>query len=364
MIELLGVDKDYDGVPAVRGLDLTVALGEVCVLIGPSGCGKSTTLRLINRLLEPTRGLVRVEGRDTRTLRPALLRRRIGYVIQGVGLFPHMTVAENIGVVPRLLGWSRARREARADELLARVGLEAARYRGKLPRELSGGEAQRVGVARALAADPPVLLMDEPFGAVDPLTREVLQGEFLRLQRELRKTVVFVTHDLDEAVRLADRIVLMRAGRIVQADAPEDLLARPASPFVRSFVGTDRALKRLVRFQAGDFMSPAPAVRPEQPLPIGADAAGARFLWVTSAEGRLLGWVDCRAPGGGATVAEAMTPVDPAETAVRTDSTLKAALSRMLGQAIRTVPVLDAQGRLAGQLSLHEIEALTSGGPA
>ncbi len=375
MIELLGLGKDYDGVPAVRELDLTVAQGELCALIGPSGCGKSTTLRLINRLLEPTRGTVRIDGRDTRTMRPALLRRRIGYVIQSVGLFPHLTVAENIGVVPRLLGWNRGRREARADELLQRVGLDPGRYRAKRPRELSGGEAQRVGVARALAADPPILLMDEPFGAVDPLTREVLQGEFLHLQQELRKTVVFVTHDLDEAVRLADRIVLMRAGRIVQATTPESLLAHPANTFVRNFVGTDRALKRLARFQVGPFMAPAPSVGAEERLPLPSGGAGARFLWVTSGDGRLLGWLDRQAvvaadPSAGspntsagsmATVGEAMTPVDPAETAVRVDSTLKAALSRMLGQGIRTVPVVDEQGRLVGQLGLQEIERLTTG---
>ncbi len=358
MIELEGVSKDYDGVPAVRDLNLKVNEGEVCVLIGPSGCGKSTTLRLINRLLEPTVGTVRVQGRDVRSFQPALLRRRIGYVIQNVGLFPHLTVAENIGVVPHLLGWDRRRIAGRADELLALIGLAPDRYRDKTPAELSGGEAQRVGVARALAADPPILLMDEPFGAVDPLNREALQGEFLRIQRELRKTVVFVTHDLDEAVRLADRIVLMRAGRVVQADTPENLLARPANTFVRSFVGTDRALKRLVRFQVDRFMTGAPSMLSNRPV-LPAAGAKERFLWVVSPEGRLLGWVDRASADPAAPAEEAMTPLDPAETAVRIDSTLKAALSRMLGQGIRTVPVVDEEDRLVGQISLREIERVT-----
>lgn len=247
MIRLSHVTKRYDGQDraAVHDFTLTVPTGEVCVLVGPSGCGKSTTLRMINRLIEPDEGTIAVGGTDIRDLSPEELRRGIGYAIQGVGLFPHWTVKENIGVVPWLRAWEQPRIDARVSELLDLVGLEPGAYAGKYPDELSGGEAQRVGVARALAADPPVLLMDEPFGAVDPLTRDRLQDEFVGIQQRLKKTVVFVTHDMDEAVRLGDRIAIMREGRLVQEDLPERILAYPADDFVAGFVGDERALKRL-----------------------------------------------------------------------------------------------------------------------
>jgi osmoprotectant transport system ATP-binding protein len=247
MIRLDGVTKRYaDGTVAVDGLSLDVADGEICVLVGPSGCGKTTTMKMINRLVEPSSGTITVAGEDVSTIDPVQLRRRIGYVIQQVGLFPHQTVAENVGTVPKLLGWDKARLRGRVDELLTLVGLEPGRFAGRYPHQLSGGQRQRVGVARALAADPPVLLMDEPFGAIDPITRDRLQAEFLRLQSELRKTVVFVTHDVDEAVRLGDRIaILAEGGRLEQYAPPAELLAQPATPFVANFVGADRGLKRL-----------------------------------------------------------------------------------------------------------------------
>ncbi len=208
------------------------------MLLGPSGCGKTTTLRMINRLVAPTSGKIFIAGRDTGAVDPVQLRRTIGYVIQQIGLFPNMTVAENIGVVPRLLGWDVATRRRRAEELLAMLALEPAQFLDRYPNELSGGQAQRIGVARALAADPPVLLMDEPFGALDPVNREVIQDEFLRMQRTLQKTVLFVSHDIDEAVKMADRIAIFRAGRLVQFAAPDTMLARPADDFVASFVGS------------------------------------------------------------------------------------------------------------------------------
>ncbi len=247
MIRLDGVTKRYEGAarPAVENLSLEVPEGEVVVLLGPSGCGKSTTLRMINRLIEPDDGKILLDGVDITTLDPQELRRGIGYAIQGVGLFPHWTVHENIGTVPWLRGWEQDRIDARVTELLELVGLDPERYDGAYPDELSGGEAQRVGVARALAADPPVLLMDEPFGAVDPLTRDRLQQEFCRILSRLGKTVVFVTHDIDEAIRLGDRIALMREGRLVQYDVPERVLAYPSDEFVAEFVGAERALKRL-----------------------------------------------------------------------------------------------------------------------
>ncbi len=230
---------------AVDDLSLSIGAGEICVLIGPSGCGKTTTMRMINRMIEPDSGTIRIAGRDVAGSDPVELRRSIGYVIQQVGLFPHMTIAENVATVPRLLGWDDARTSRRIDELLAQVDMDPTRYRNRFPRELSGGQKQRVGVARALAADPPVMLMDEPFGALDPITRASLQDEFLRLLYELRKTIVFVTHDIDEALKMGTRIAILRAGRVVQFDRPEAILAHPADPFVEAFVGRDRALKRL-----------------------------------------------------------------------------------------------------------------------
>ncbi|BDE05144.1 hypothetical protein WPS_04200 [Vulcanimicrobium alpinum] len=242
-----GVSVAYPGAaaPAVRDVDLAIGGGTFAVLLGPSGCGKSTLVRTINRLVEPTSGTVLIDGADARERDATDLRRGIGYVIQAVGLFPHYTVAQNVGVVPSLLGWDRARIARRVDELLALVRLEPARYRDRKPRELSGGEAQRVGVARALAAEPRVLLMDEPFAAVDAIVRASLQDEIARVHRELRTTIVFVTHDVDEALRLADRVVVMNAGRVVQTAAPDDLLRAPADDFVRDLVGVDAQTRRL-----------------------------------------------------------------------------------------------------------------------
>jgi osmoprotectant transport system ATP-binding protein len=247
VIRLESVRKQYpSGLVAVDDLSLDVPDGEVCVLVGPSGCGKTTILRMINRLIEPTAGRILVDGEDVLKIDPVELRRRIGYVIQQVGLFPHQTVGTNIATVPRLLGWDRARIHARVDELLDVVGLPAAEYRDRYPTELSGGQRQRVGVARALAADPPIMLMDEPFGAIDPVTRAQLQDEFLRLQHTLRKTIVFVTHDIDEAVKMGDHIAILRVGgHLAQYDPPDRLLTAPANDFVADFVGRDRALKWL-----------------------------------------------------------------------------------------------------------------------
>ena len=246
MISLEHVTRRYGDRVAVDDLSVEIAAGELAVLVGPSGCGKTTTLRMINRLVEPTSGTIRVGGRDTRELPVTELRRSIGYVIQQGGLLPHLTVAENVATVPRLLRWDRARTRARVEELLELVGLPPAEYASRLPRALSGGERQRVGVARALGADPPVLLMDEPFSALDPITRLRLQGELLRVQSLVRKTIVVVTHDIDEALRLGDRVVLMRTGgRIAQVATPGTLLAHPASDFVAGFLGGDRTLRRL-----------------------------------------------------------------------------------------------------------------------
>jgi len=248
MIRLAKVTKRYAGAatPIINELDLEIGAGELMVLVGPSGCGKTTTMRLINRLIEPTAGEIFVDGQNTESVPAAELRRRIGYVIQQIGLFPHLSVGSNIGMVPRALGWDRKRVRDRVDELLTLVGLEPSLYRRRHPRQLSGGQQQRVGVARALAADPPVLLMDEPFGAIDPINRERLQDEFLALQRQIRKTIVFVTHDIQEAVKMGDRIAIFaEGGRLAQLDTPARILAEPADDFVASFIGSGAAVRGL-----------------------------------------------------------------------------------------------------------------------
>ncbi|MFD7713495.1 betaine/proline/choline family ABC transporter ATP-binding protein [Streptomyces sp. NPDC059785] len=269
-IELENLTKRYPGSkdPAVDCVNMQIQAGELVVFVGPSGCGKSTTLKMINRLIEPTGGRIRIGGEDVTDMDPVKLRRKIGYAIQSSGLFPHLTVAQNIALVPRMTGWSKQRTRERVTEMLDLVGLDPGEFRGRYPRQLSGGQQQRVGVARALAADPPVLLMDEPFGAVDPITRDHLQDELIRLQHELHKTIVFVTHDFDEAIKLGDRIVVLRErSQIVQFDTPEAILTNPADDFVSGFVGAGAALKRLNLTRVRDVeVNDAPTVTVDEPL--------------------------------------------------------------------------------------------------
>ncbi|HEY0411041.1 MAG TPA: ABC transporter ATP-binding protein [Candidatus Dormibacteraeota bacterium] len=288
MISLEHVVKRYGDRVAVDDLSLEIGAGELAVLVGPSGCGKTTTLRMINRLVEPSSGTVRVDGRDTRERGVEELRRSIGYVIQQAGLFPHLTVAENIATVPRLLGWDRRRIRARVDELLELVGLPPAGYADRVPRALSGGERQRVGVARALGADPPVLLMDEPFSALDPVTRLRLQGELLRVQSLVRKTIVVVTHDIDEALRLGDRVILLQTGgRLAQVATPGELLAHPASDFVAGFLGGDRTLRRLALVPLGDAeLRPVDGTPPGERVAAGGSLRDALEVVLRSPDGR------------------------------------------------------------------------------
>ena len=300
-VEFEHVSKRYDaqatGTPgAVNDLSLTVPAGKICVLVGPSGCGKTTSLKMVNRLIEPTSGRILVAGEDAARRDVTELRRGIGYVIQQVGLFPHQTIGENVAVVPRLLGWPAARQRERAEELLALVGLDPARFRDRYPGQLSGGERQRVGVARALAADPPIMLMDEPFGAVDPIVRDRLQNEFLRLQEDLAKTILFVTHDIDEAIKMGDLVaVLQVGGRLAQFGPPHEILAAPADDFVARFVGADRGLKRLSLTRVGELQLRQPVMASP-----GDDAAEARqravadafpYLLLVDDATRPLGWV-------------------------------------------------------------------------
>jgi len=366
VITLEHVTKRYGESTAVDDLNLEIADGDVAVLIGPSGCGKTTTLRMINRLIEPTSGRILIDGTDAASLRPEELRRHIGYAIQSVGLFPHLTVADNIATVPKLLGWKADKIAPRVTELLDLVGLDPGQYASKYPRQLSGGEAQRIGVARALAADPPVLLMDEPFGAVDPLNRDRLQAEFVKIQRELKKTVIFVTHDVDEAIRLADRIALMRDGQLQQYDTPETLLDHPANKFVHDFVGADAALKRLGRVRVESVMrrDVRVALMDDGPAIEAATCDPASFVYLTRADGALVGWIDCRVIQRGTPLADAATRIDWREAAVLPETSLKEALSRMLALGYRTVPVVDRAGKLLGDVSLSDVESTMEGGDA
>ncbi len=345
---------------AVNDLSFVVPAGRICVLVGPSGCGKTTSLKMVNRLIEPTGGRIVIDGVDAATRDLTELRRSIGYVIQSTGLFPHLTIGANVAVVPGLLGWDARRQRERTDELLALVGLDPARYRERYPSQLSGGERQRIGVARALAADPPVMLMDEPFGAVDPIVRGRLQDEFLRLQADLAKTILFVTHDIDEAIKMGDLVAVLQAGgRLAQFGPPAEILAAPASEFVARFVGTDRGLKRLSLVRIGDV----PWTTPVTAHP-GDDAADIRrrvaadqlaYLLLLDQDGRPIGWVDYDdlPPEGplDAGLADPMSPLlDPR-------ATLKDALSMLLDADVQAGVVVGRTGRAEGVVTVDAIVA-------
>jgi osmoprotectant transport system ATP-binding protein len=357
------VTKRYPGTAAAAGgavqdLSLEVPAGKICVLVGPSGCGKTTSLKMVNRLVEPTSGRVLVGGVDAMTRDVIDLRRGIGYVIQQVGLFPHETIGENVVTVPRLLGWPKARQRERAEELLGLVGLDAATYRDRYPSQLSGGERQRVGVARALAADPPILLMDEPFGAVDPIVRERLQNELLRLQEDLAKTILFVTHDIDEAIKMGDLVAVMQVGgHLAQFGPPAEILANPASEFVARFVGADRGLKRLSLSRVHDL-----ALRTVASAQVGDDAAEARkraladpfqYLLLVDASKRPIGWIHEKAiPTDGRlteSMANAMSPL------LNRRTTLKDALSMLLDADVQAGIVVDRAGAVLGLVTADMI---------
>jgi osmoprotectant transport system ATP-binding protein len=288
-IAFLDVSKRYPGraQAAVADLSFEVPSGEICVLIGPSGCGKTTALKMVNRLIPMTDGDITIDGRSVNAIETAQLRRGIGYVFQQIGLFPHMTVEDNIGTVPKLLGWSKGRIRERARELLELVGLGSEDNLRRYPGEFSGGQQQRIGVARAMAVDPPLMLMDEPFGAIDPITRDRLQDDFLRLHREVRKTIIFVTHDIDEAIKMGDRIAIMRDGHLVQLDTPDNLLAAPADEFVADFVGADRGLKRLRVWTLNDIeLDPWSGIK-EPAAPAGTTLRDALSLMLTEGASRV-----------------------------------------------------------------------------
>jgi osmoprotectant transport system ATP-binding protein len=368
------VTKRYPGAdePALLELDLEVLGGEICVFVGPSGSGKTTAIRMVNRMVEITEGKILVGDTSVRERSPAQLRREIGYVIQQIGLFPHRTVADNIATVPRLLGWDRERTTGRVDELMDLVRIDPG-LRDRYPAQLSGGQQQRVGVARALAANPGVMLMDEPFGAVDPINRERLQNEFLRLQAEVRKTILFVTHDIDEAIKMGDRIAILReGGHLAQYATPAELLMAPADAFVEDFVGADRALKRLALMRVSDIdLWEAPLAHVGQATSeVRAKLPGAEvpYALVIDSERRPLGWLsddDLRLETVPAKPAASPEPV------LEREDVMRDALSDLLQAETRYAPVVDAEGRIVGVLSVEIIsefltspEALTEERPA
>ena len=358
MIRFDRASKRYpDGTTAVHDLSLSVRRGELVVLVGPSGCGKTTTMKMANRLVEPTDGHIYVDGRDVMAVDPVELRRGMGYVIQNVGLFPHRTIAENVATVPELVGWPATRRRERARELLELVGLDPAVHGPRYPHQLSGGQRQRVGVARALAVDPPVLLMDEPFSAVDPVVRGQLQDEFLRLQGEVRKTILFVTHDIEEAVRLGDRIaVLAQGGHLEQYDTPQAILGAPATSFVAGFVGADRGLKRLsvTPVTEADLEHP-PLVRLDDPLATArAEMDGSRWAVVLDADGGLAGWLAADAGDGSGLVRDQAQRMD---AWVEIGDSLKVAFGEMLQWNAGWIAVLDKDGRYLGVLTPSTLHA-------
>jgi osmoprotectant transport system ATP-binding protein len=355
MIKFNNVSKSYGDNKVVKNLTFQVNRGEFCVLIGPSGCGKSTTLKMINRLVEPTEGTITIEGKDVRDFKAKILRRRIGYVIQNIGLFPHLTVKENISVVPKLLKWDKNRIDKRVSELMQLMGMDEKIFLMKYPSELSGGQAQRIGVARALAADPDIVLMDEPFGALDPITRSGLQNEILRLQRKLHKTFVFVTHDIDEAIKLADRIAVMSEGELVAYDKPESILNDKENEFIKKFVGFDRALKKLTRMYVKDFIRPCKSVKLSDSFKfIKSKVEGEIFVWVVDDNGDLKGWLNNYKSINFSENIETLVVKDIEHLQVPPDCSLKDALSVMISENVVTLPVVDNK-KIIGEIRLSDI---------
>lgn len=357
--------KNGQSFNAVDNVSLAVPEGEMCVLLGPSGCGKTTTLKMINRLIAPSSGNILINGKDTQEFDTVTLRRNIGYVIQQIGLFPNMTIAENITVVPRMLGWDKKRCQERASELMSMVALDPKHYLPRYPKELSGGQQQRIGVIRALAADPPVLLMDEPFGAVDPINREVIQNEFLEMQRQLRKTVMLVSHDIDEALKLGDRIAVFRQGKIVQCASPDELLAKPANEFIGSFVGQDRTLKRLLLVQAGDVTDQQPTITGRRAMPLSEafaimDDNDMRSLTIVDDDGKPLGFVKRREARGATGRCDEL--LHPFRVTGKAEDNLRIVLSKLYEHNTVWMPIVDEDGRYSGEISQDYIADYLSSG--
>ena len=370
MIKLEKVTKIYPGgTEAVKEVSFEVNKGELCVFLGPSGCGKTTTMKMINRLIPISSGRIYIDGVDNTKMDESELRRNIGYAIQEIGLFPHMTVGQNIETVPVLKGWTKAERRKRVEELLELVRMNPEEFMDKYPNELSGGQRQRVGVARALGADPPILLMDEPFGAIDPINRVELQSEFLKIQQKIKKTIIFVTHDIYEAIKMGDKIALMKEGRLVQYDTPANLLYRPKDEFVEGFVGADRALKGLQLLRVKEVMtSSAPIAKVEEPVEALRERMkqeGVDSLAVVENDGRFVGWVGVSDLKRGRAVKDIM---NPSSTTSTINAVLNEALSLMLSSGLKALPVVGEDNRLEGVLTFDAIqkalhEAVQAGEP-
>lgn len=360
MIKLEGASKVYpDGTNAVKDVSLEIDEGSLCVLLGPSGCGKTTTMKMINRLIPITKGKIYIDGTDIQELNENELRRSIGYAIQEIGLFPHMTVTENIATVPHLQGWSKEEARTRAKELLDLMGMHPDEHLERYPAELSGGQRQRVGVARSLGADPPIMLMDEPFGAIDPITRDKLQDEFLKIQAEIQKTIVFVTHDINEAIKMGTKIALMRDGKLVQYSTPAELLSCPENQFVRDFLGADRTLKSMRLIQARDAMKPSPvSVHETSDVDLVLERMkeeSVEYLMVTDENSRFVGWIERRdLEKKDVNSIEQILGKDVGS--VSPDTPLSDALSIMLEEDVANIPVLNEENILEGILTFHDLQ--------
>ena len=361
MIKLEDVSKIYpDGTEAVKDVSLEIQEGELCVLLGPSGCGKTTTMKMINRLIPITEGKILIDGTDNQELDENELRKDIGYAIQEIGLFPHMTVAENISTVPNLKGWSKEEARNRADELLELMGMDPNEHLDKYPVELSGGQRQRVGVARSLGANPPIMLMDEPFGAIDPITRDKLQDEFLNIQEEIQKTIVFVTHDINEAIKMGTKIALLKGGELIQYSAPAELLAQPKNQFVRDFVGTDRTLKSMRLMKAKNAMKTSPKT-----VSLDNEVSDIRrkmkekevdYLIVTDSSNRFRGWIEASELQGEVDSLDEVLSRDVGS--VSRETALSDALSLMLEEDVANIPVLGNDNVLEGILTFNDLQKL------
>ena len=362
MIRLERVSKVFPGgsAPAVDQVTMEVPAGEICVLLGPSGCGKTTTLKMVNRLIEPSSGEIYIDGKNTAEQNPVVLRRSLGYVIQQIGLFPNKTIEDNICVVPDILGWPRAKSRQRAAELLEMVALDPSIFLKRYPKELSGGQQQRIGVLRAIAHDPPVLLMDEPFGAIDPINRAVIQDEFLKMQAVLKKTILFVSHDIDEAVKMADCIAIFREGRLVQYDTPDNLLAHPINNFVSDFVGGDRTLKRLQLLTVPDaMMRDPPRLLASDTLERAAalmEEHGHHAIVMVGPRGRPRGYVDLpMARGAKGRVGENHQSLP---TTINLNENLRTAVSTMFRHDVSWLACVDDEGLFKGYVTLRGITHL------
>lgn len=362
MIKFENVRKIYpDGTEAVKNISFEVKKGEFCILLGPSGCGKTTTMKMVNRLIPISQGKIYIDGQENTKIDENELRRGIGYAIQQIGLFPHMTVKENIQTVPILREWPKEKMEKRVKELMRLVGLDPSIYIDKYPAELSGGQRQRIGVARCLGADPPILLMDEPFGAIDPINRAKLQDEFQQIQAKIKKTIIFVTHDLSEAIKMGDKIVLMKDGKIVDYNTPSNLLYRPKNEFVKNFIGADRLLKGLQLIKVKEIMDRSPkTVRADEKITQAKEyIEGEKIRWLMAVDDnhKFLGWVD-RSNLNNKNAEKVRDVIIPAITSATPNTPLNEALSLMLGSAVGNVAIIDDFGKLIGVVKFDSIRKI------